>query len=110
MNHQVPQAAVDMVSVQDTPTVPGESIDAGVFDDHSRPTKPYSAGQYQHELELRQRRLAGLSMGTMLTIMAPRLNRKPVSLTVATLAVVHQTAIRVLLRLTAPDASDEEFY
>jgi hypothetical protein len=56
MNHQGPQAAVDMVNVQDTRTVPGESIGAGVLDDHSRPTNPYSSGQYQHALELRQRR------------------------------------------------------
>jgi hypothetical protein len=38
-------------------------------------------------------------MGTMLK-MAPRLIRKPVTLTTVTLAVVHQTALRVLLQLT----------
>jgi hypothetical protein len=58
MNKQGPQAARDTVNVQDTRTVPGETTGAGFFDDHSRPTNPYSAGQYQHALALRQRRLS----------------------------------------------------
>jgi hypothetical protein len=33
------------------------------FDDHLRPTNPYSAAQYQHALELRQRRLSGTQHG-----------------------------------------------
>jgi hypothetical protein len=40
-----------------------ENIGTGVFDDHLRPTNPYSAGQYQHALELRQHRLSGTQYG-----------------------------------------------
>jgi hypothetical protein len=58
MYHQGPQAAVDTVNVQDTRTETGENLGAGVFDDRSRPTNPYSAGQYQHALQLRQRSLS----------------------------------------------------
>jgi hypothetical protein len=43
--------------------VPGENIGAGAFDDHLRPTNPYSAGQYQHALEPRQRRRSGTQHG-----------------------------------------------
>jgi hypothetical protein len=57
MNHQVLQPAVDTEGVQDTHIVPGESMVAGVFDDHLRPTNRYSAAQYKHAQELRQRRL-----------------------------------------------------
>jgi hypothetical protein len=63
MNYQRPQAAMDTEVVQDTRTVPGENIGAGVFNDHLRPTNPYSAGQYQYALELRQRRLSGTQYG-----------------------------------------------
>jgi hypothetical protein len=63
MNHQGPQAALDVVTVQDTRIVPGENIGAGVFDDYSRPTNPYSAGQYQHALEPCQRRLSRTQHG-----------------------------------------------
>jgi hypothetical protein len=40
MNYQRPQAAMDTEVVQDNPTVPGENIGAGVFDNHLRPTNP----------------------------------------------------------------------
>jgi hypothetical protein len=63
MNHHWPQSAVDRVNVQETRTVPREDIGAGVFDDHSRPTNPYSTGQYQHALELRQRGLSRTQHG-----------------------------------------------
>jgi hypothetical protein len=39
-------------------------------------------------------------MGTMLAAMAPRLIRKPVTMTTVTLAVAHQLAGRVILWLT----------
>jgi hypothetical protein len=42
--------------------------------------------------------------------MAPRPIWKPITLSTVMLAVVHHTAIRVLLLQTAPDVSDEEFY
>jgi hypothetical protein len=63
MIYQRRQAAVDTEVELDTRTVPGENIGAGVFDDHLRPTNPYSAGQYQHALELRQRRRSGTQRG-----------------------------------------------
>jgi hypothetical protein len=63
MNYQRPQAAVDTEVAQDTRTIPRENIGAGVFDDHLRPMNPHSAGQYQHALELRQRRLSGTQYG-----------------------------------------------
>jgi hypothetical protein len=40
-------------------TAPGENRSASIFDDHLRATILYSAAQYQHALELRQRRLSG---------------------------------------------------
>jgi hypothetical protein len=43
MNHQVLQPAVDTVDMQDTLILPGESMVAGVFDNHFRPTNRYSA-------------------------------------------------------------------
>jgi hypothetical protein len=49
---------VGTVNVQDTRTVPGENIGVGVFDNHAHPTNPYSTGQYQHALALRQNRLS----------------------------------------------------
>jgi hypothetical protein len=54
---------VDTEAVQDTRTIPQENIGAGVFDDHLCPTNPCSAHQYQHALELRQRRLSGTQYG-----------------------------------------------
>jgi hypothetical protein len=63
MNYQRPQAAVDTEVLQDTRTITRENIDAGVFDDHLRPTNTYSAGQYQQALELRQRRLSETQYG-----------------------------------------------
>jgi hypothetical protein len=63
MNYQRPQAAVDSEVVQDTRTVPGENFDAGVFEDHLRPKNLYLSGQYQHALELCQRRLCGTQYG-----------------------------------------------
>jgi hypothetical protein len=63
MNHQWPQAAVNVVNVQDTRIIPGENIGAGVFDDYLRPTNLYSAGQYQHALELLQLRLSRAQHG-----------------------------------------------
>jgi hypothetical protein len=59
MNDQLPEPAAESVDLQDTRTVPGEIIGAGTFDEPLRPTNPYSAEQYQHALELRQRRLSG---------------------------------------------------
>jgi hypothetical protein len=63
MNRQGPQATMDTVNVQEMRTLPRENIGAGAFDDHARPTNPYSAWQYQHALELRQRRLSGTQHG-----------------------------------------------
>jgi hypothetical protein len=59
MNYQRPQAALDTEVVQNTRNLPEENIGAGVLDDHLRPMTPKSAGQYQHALELLQRRLSG---------------------------------------------------
>jgi hypothetical protein len=54
---------VDTVNVEDTRTVPRENIGAGGFDDYLRQTNPYSAGQYLHALELRQRHVSGTQYG-----------------------------------------------
>jgi hypothetical protein len=84
---------VDTVNVQDTRTVPGENIGAGVFDNHAHPTNPYSTGQYQHALALRQHRLSRNQHGNYAKKMTARLIRKPVTLTTVMLAVVHQKAL-----------------
>jgi hypothetical protein len=97
MNDQLPEPAAESEDLQDSRTVPGEIIGAGTFDEPLRPTNPYSAEQYQHALELRQR--AGLITGTMLMTMVPCLTRKPVFLTTVTPAFVHRMALRVLLQL-----------
>jgi hypothetical protein len=72
----------------------------GVFDDHSRPTNQYSAGQYLDALELRQRRLSRTQHGNYANDNGPASHSEPVTLTTVTFEVVHQTALRVLLRLT----------
>jgi hypothetical protein len=59
MNDQLPEPAAESEHLQDTRTVPREIIGAGTFAEPLRPTNPYSAEQYQHALELRQRRLSG---------------------------------------------------
>jgi hypothetical protein len=41
----------------------GKFFGAGVFDAHLLPTNPYSTGQYQHALGLRQHRLSGTQYG-----------------------------------------------
>jgi hypothetical protein len=101
MNYQGPQTAVDTEVLQNTRTVPGKNL-LGCFDVHLRPPDPYSAGQYCTSMRWNfvSAVWAGLSIGTMPTTMAPSLIRKPVTLNNVALAVVHQTALRVLLRLT----------
>jgi hypothetical protein len=66
MNNQVLQLAIDTDDAQDKRTVPGENMGAKTFDDHLRPMNPYSAAQYQHPLELRQRRRSGTRHGNYL--------------------------------------------
>jgi hypothetical protein len=73
---------------------------AGTFDEPLRSTNPYSAEQYQHALELRQRRLSGTHQRNYAYENGAVPHSETVSLTTVTPAFVHRMALGVLLQLS----------
>jgi hypothetical protein len=111
MNHPGSQAAVHTGVVQKTRTIPGENVGTGVFDDHTRPTNQYSTGQYQHALELYQRRLSRTQHGNYANVNCSASHseiRDPDYRDASGRAPDDTTSFTPAD--SAPDVPDEEFY